>query len=122
MVEFLTEPLYRNGFSNQRRESGEEAPSSNIQEDQGGLCSRGSSYLHSTPSPAHLLQLLQEDLSHPGGPLKTGDHFLLPLSQADVGGDGVGQTFQGEACREKQRASDLPCLGPVLQALPRGTG
>jgi hypothetical protein len=53
-------------------------------------------------SPAHLLQLLQEYLSHPRGPLKTGNHFLLPLSQADVGGDGVGQAFQGEACRRNR--------------------
>lgn len=61
--------------------------------------------------PAHLLQLLQEHLSHPRGPLKTGNHFLLPLSQADMGGDGVGQAFQGEACRRNREPQTCPALG-----------
>lgn len=58
--------------------------------------------------PAHLLQFLQEHLSDPGGPLETGDHFLLPLGQAVAGSDGVGEAFQGEACGTRGAARTCP--------------
>lgn len=40
--------------------------------------------------PPHLLQFLQEHLGDPRGPLEAGDHFLLSLSHAVAGSDGVG--------------------------------
>ena len=58
--------------------------------------------------PAYLLQFLQEHLSDPGGSLKTGDHFLLPLGQAGAGSNGVGQAFQGEACRRRGALRTCP--------------
>lgn len=101
--------MHHNEFSKQRSGVSEkEVPSSNLQDKE---CAHKRAVICTVPLfPAHLLQLLQEHLSHPRGPLKTGNHFLLPLSQADMGGDGVGQAFQGEACRRK-RASDLSGLG-----------
>lgn len=72
--------------------------------------------------PAHLLQLLQEHLSNPGGPLKAGDHFLLPLSQAVAGSDGVGEAFQGEACGRRRVPQACPAPAPLTPGPSHGPG